>query len=137
MSEERLKDAKVLIDGARWEFAYYAAGYAVECALKSCMLARMIHSGWIFEAEAKKSIEDCRTHDFTKLIKIAGLKDELNHRLNQSAANGDGFLGNWERVLDWKVDSRYEAKSEIEARTIYSAIADEPDGVLKWIQNYW
>ncbi len=49
MAEERLKDAKALIDGGRWEFAYYAAGYAVECALKSCILARMIHTGLIFK----------------------------------------------------------------------------------------
>jgi len=39
MAEERLRDAKALLDGQRWEFAYYSAGYAVECALKSCVLA--------------------------------------------------------------------------------------------------
>ena len=49
MAKERLKDAETLIDGSRWEFSYYAAGYAIECALKSCILARMIHTGWIFK----------------------------------------------------------------------------------------
>jgi HEPN domain-containing protein len=49
MSEERIQDAKVLIDGGRYEFGYYAAGYAVECALKSCLLARMVHTAWVFE----------------------------------------------------------------------------------------
>ena len=33
MAEERVKDAKALLDGGRWEFAYYVSGYAVECAL--------------------------------------------------------------------------------------------------------
>jgi HEPN domain-containing protein len=47
MTEERLKDAKALLDGGRWEFAYYVAGYAVECGLKSCILARMIYTGWL------------------------------------------------------------------------------------------
>ena len=75
MANERIKDAKALIDGKRWEFAYYAAGYAVECALKSCLLARMIYTGWIFDDNVKK-VDDCRTHDFLKLIQIAGLRDE-------------------------------------------------------------
>src|SRR5438552_17336 len=66
MAEERIKDAKALIDGGRWEFAYYATGYAVECALKSCLLARMIHTGWVFQEKVK--VDECLTHDFQKLI---------------------------------------------------------------------
>ena len=58
MAEERLKDAKALIDGGRWEFAYYAAGYAVECALKSCILARMIDTGLVFQEKFKG--DECR-----------------------------------------------------------------------------
>jgi hypothetical protein len=54
MANERIKDTKALIDGKRWEFAYYAAGYAVECALKSCVLARMIYTGWVFDDDVKK-----------------------------------------------------------------------------------
>ena len=42
LAEERILDAKALLDGKRWELAYYTAGYAVECALKSCLLARMV-----------------------------------------------------------------------------------------------
>lgn len=53
MTEERIKDAKVLIRGKRWEFAYYTAGYAVECALKSCLLARMVQTGWVFDEKTK------------------------------------------------------------------------------------
>jgi HEPN domain-containing protein len=40
MAVERLKDAKALLGQRRWEFAYHAAGYSVECALKACVLAR-------------------------------------------------------------------------------------------------
>jgi HEPN domain-containing protein len=42
MAEKRLKDAKALLDGGGWDFACYAAGYSVECGLKSSILARMI-----------------------------------------------------------------------------------------------
>ena len=134
-AEERLKDAKALLDGGRWEFAYYAAGYSVECGLKSCMLARMIHTAWIFEE--KWEAKACLVHEFGKLVHLAGLTDKLNEALNASAAAGGEFVVNWDTAKVWTVTSRYEAKTEAEARALYAAIADEPHGVLRWIRNYW
>jgi len=136
MAEERIRDSKALIDGGRWEFAYYVAGYAVECALKPCLLARMIHTGWIFEEDVKK-VDDCRTHEFLKLIQIAGLRDELKDKLKESALAGGEFVTNWETVNLWKVTSRYEIKTESDAKRLFTAITDEPHGVLRWIRNYW
>jgi HEPN domain len=136
LAEERIKDAKALIDAGRWEFAYYVAGYAVQCALKSCVLARMIHTGGVFD-EAVKNVGDCRTHEFLKLMQIAGIKDDLDIRLKQSAADQDEFGANWHEAKAWNVVSRYEAKTEAEAKKLYAAITDEPYGVLKWIQSYW
>jgi hypothetical protein len=136
MAEERIKDAKVLIDGKRWEFAYYAAGYAVECALKSCLLARMIYTGWVFDDDVKK-VDDCRTHEYLKLIQIAGLMDELNTALKASAAAGGEFVTNWDMVNLWRVSSRYGPRLEADAKRLYAAITDDPHGVLKWIQKFW
>src|SRR5437879_6242665 len=93
MAVERLKDAKALIDGNRWEFSYYAAGYAVECALKSCILARMIHTAWVFEE--KWEAKGCLTHEFGKLVLLAGLLNQLNDNLKASAAAGGEFAANW------------------------------------------
>ena len=131
LAEERIKDASALIDCGRWEFAYYAAGYAVECALKSCLLARMIHTGWVFQQ--KKKIEECWTHDFNSLCHIAGIKDELGEHLKAN----EFFSRNWETVLQWDVSSRYETKTEADARAHFAAITDEPDGVFLWLRNYW
>ncbi len=136
MANERIKDAKALIDGKRWEFAYYAAGYAVECALKSCVLARMIYAGRVFDDDVKK-VDDCRTHEFLKLIQIAGLRDELNTALKTSLAAGREFVTNWDTVKLWKVTSRYEPCTEADAKKLYAAISDDPHGVLKWIQKFW
>jgi HEPN domain-containing protein len=136
MSEERIKDAKVLLKGKRWEFAYYTAGYAIECALKSCLLSRMTLTGWVFNEEAKK-VDDCRTHDFEKLVRIAGMRDELNSRLRASAVAADRFADNWKIVNAWKVTSRYEAKTETDARELLAAITDKPHGVIAWIRTYW
>src|SRR6266851_3330343 len=108
MAEERIKDAKALLDGGRWEFAYYAAGYAVECALKSCVLARMIHTAWVFQE--KWDAKQCLTHEFDKLIDLAGLHNELNNKLAASAAAappgsppGGHFVAHWTRAVAWKV----------------------------------
>jgi hypothetical protein len=49
LTDMRLLDAQALLAAGRWKFAYYAAGYAVECALKSCVLSRMVETGWVFE----------------------------------------------------------------------------------------
>jgi HEPN domain len=101
MAEERIKDARALIRGKRWEFAYYAAGYSIECALKSCVLARMIETAWVFEE--KWNAKECLTHDFKELIRLAGLTNALNARLAASAASGDPFNSNWTTVLKWDV----------------------------------
>ncbi|MBX9578918.1 MAG: HEPN domain-containing protein [Gemmataceae bacterium] len=135
LAEERIEDAKVLLDGERWEFAYYVAGYAVECALKSCVLARMIHTGWVFEDKA--NVKDCLTHDFGKLVELSGLKAELDAQLAASTAAGGEFVGYWGTVSLWRVTTRYAAKSQAEAEALYEAITHDPHGVLKWIRTYW
>jgi hypothetical protein len=136
MTEERLRDADALMTGGRWAFAYYVAGYAVECALKACLLKRMVLTGWVFDESAKR-VDECRTHDFATIIKIAGMLDDLKQRRNESLAAAGRFHVNWEVVSEWKVTSRYDEKSEAEARELIAAITDESDGVMTWIRNYW
>ena len=140
MATERILDAKVLLDGQRWSYAYYVAGYAVECALKSCVLARMIETGGVFKD--KKFAEKCWTHDFGELVGLAGLKDELNDALQTSATISGGspqgaFYTFWEIATDWNEISRYEDKTQVDAVDLYEAITHDPEGVLKWIQKYW
>lgn len=135
MAEERLKDAAALIAAGRWEFGYYAAGYAVECGLKSCILARMVYTGWVLEEKWDAKV--CLTHELAKLVHLAGLTDQLNADLKASAAAGGEFVENWTTAKEWTVTSRYEAKSETDAKKLYAAIADHPHGVLQWIQAHW
>ena len=131
LAQERILDAEALLTGGRWSFAYYVSGYAVECALKSCFLARMILTGWVFEDRSK--IEDCRTHDFNRLISLS----DLTTQLNATQAANRPFAINWAIATQWKVTDRYAQKSEALAKELYSAITDKPDGVLPWITNYW
>ena len=134
LAEDRVLDAQALLAGGRWSFAYYVSGYAIECGLKASILARMGLTGWIFEPKVK--IDEVITHDFTKLLTIAGLKAEHDAALATSAAAGTNFVGNWGIVSSWNVSSPYAPHTEAEARELHRAVT-EADGVLPWIRNYW
>jgi len=136
LTRERLLDAQALLDGGRWSFAYYNVGYAVECALKSCFLTRMPLTGWVFQDKVK--IDECRTHVFDKLIDLTGLTSEIAAQIALNLAAGGSFRSNWLLVKFWKVDDRYSlSKTEQEARELFAAITDQPDGVLQWVMKYW
>lgn len=140
MAEERIEDARVLVAGHRWTFAYHTTGVAVECALKSCVLARMIYTGWVFDeviqlgGQARKVKEvTARTHDFTTLLELAGLKGDLD----ADAAADSEFQKRWGAVAKWTVESRYLPKSRGEAETLYEAVAEPTHGVLRWLKRHW
>jgi hypothetical protein len=95
----------------------------------------MIHTAWVFEE--KWNAADCRVHDFGKLVILAGLTNELNARRATSASSGDRFDSNWGTVVAWKPESRYAPRTEADARNLFDAITRKPDGVLRWLKNYW
>jgi hypothetical protein len=97
----------------------------------------VIATGWIFDEGAKLKVDECRTHDLKKLLRSAGLNENLNAKLKDRSSAGQEFLRRWETVERWTVTSRYEFKTESEARELFAAITDDPHGVLKWIQTYW
>lgn len=129
LADERIKDAKALLAGQRWSFAYYTTGYAVECALKSCVLARMVHTGLVFEAK----VPNLLTHDFAKLIEFAGLKIELDAK----QATAPAFKSYWLIAPQWHVETRYTTKLQTDAEALYEAVTHDPEGVLPWLRTYW
>ncbi len=60
LSDERISDARALLAANQWPGAYYLAGYALECALKSCVLAYIDRTGIIFKD--KKYTQNYFTH---------------------------------------------------------------------------
>jgi HEPN domain-containing protein len=134
LAQERIGDAKALLAVQRWPGAYYLAGYAVECALKSCVLAHIEKTGAIFSKRAYlKSLSDSWTHDLETLIGLAGLTKELGlaHQASLSLKT------NWGIAKDWNETSRYDYKTKDEAEALFEAINQEPDGVLQWLRTYW
>lgn len=130
--EERLRDARVLLKGRRWSAAYYLTGYAVEAALKACIVKRIeVDPGLIFEL--RRFSEDCWTHDFEKLVRLA----ELDEALKIERTANKSFDQHWLKACDWSERSRYQNKVRAAANGLYEAVANKSNGVLRWVKGHW
>ncbi len=90
LAQDRVADAKLLLAGKRWAAAYYLAGYAIECALKSCVIAYLMRTDQFPE---RRFSEQCWTHNLTQLLGLAGLQADLD-----AATGADpDLLANWDR----------------------------------------
>jgi HEPN domain-containing protein len=134
LAQARLDDASALLSAGRWSGAYYLAGYALECGLKACLLRYIGDSTAVFGSDGYlKELSKCWTHDLVFLVKFAGLEADFT-----TARGANSTLSvNWGVAKDWEELSRYEAKNESDAKTLYNAIADKPDGVFQWIVSHW
>ena len=134
LTRERVRDARALLAYGQWSGAYYMAGYALECALKSCILKHLHDTGIIFkDKKYLDKLAKCWTHDLAQLLELAGLTADFGR-----ACGANSQLNTyWGVARDWEEVSRYEQKAESEARELFKAITNVPDGVLPWIQSRW
>ena len=127
LADMRVREAKVLLDAGEWDGAYYLVGYAVECALKACIIKRLNTSDLWLE---KSFLDKLYTHDLPQLLKTADLESEMR-------LSGPVDL-RWADVKDWSEKSRYEiGKDEVLVRRFFEAITDPAEGVLQWIKSRW
>lgn len=130
LAEIRIKEAKALLDQGLWDGAYYLAGYAVEVALKACII-KMVMARDAFPE--RKFSENCWIHDLGKLLELADLRSAWT-----AATAADANLSvNWGIAKDWKEDKRYHRITETEAKDLYAAVSDATHGVLTWIKTQW
>jgi hypothetical protein len=131
LAHERIEDARILLDQGRWSAAYYLAGYAIEAALKACILKFVDETGVIFTD--RRFAEKCWTHSIEFLMTHADLMPQFGQDIGVNAA----LRGNWGLVLLWSETCRYQSKSESEARSLIHALTYDPDGIFLWIQRHW
>ena len=134
LAEDRILDAQAHLKPGvnRWSAAFYLVGYAVECGLKSCVLARVAAHPEVIYRDRKFS-NDAWTHDIESLVVLADLKPD---RDADTLANPALKL-NWQRVKDWTEQSRYEQKTQAQAQHLFDAVNDPNDGVMQWIRLRW
>ncbi len=129
LSRLRLREARVLLRNGNNEGTYYLAGYAVECALKTCIAKKTKRHDF----PDKKVVVDAHTHDLTTLARIAGLLTELDKEIKREA----NFGKNWTVVKDWNEERRYQFPGEKDAKDLYAAITARTYGVMRWIRRRW
>ena len=134
LSRERVREAEALLAHGLWSGADHIVGYAVECGLKSCILSHLYQSGIIFkDRKYLDRLAKCWTHDLVQLMDLASLTTDFGEARSVNPLLDD----HWAVVKDWQEISRYEQKTEKEARELFKAITIVPDGVLPWIQSRW
>ena len=130
LAELRLKESQTLLDAACHAGAYYLAGYALECALKSC-IARKTQE---YDFPDRKLVNQIFTHNLVQLVRAAGLENELQKEIQSNPEFGD----NWDVAKDWSEESRYLATIQAQtARDLNAAISDNKFGVLPWLKKFW
>ncbi len=132
LAEERALDAQALLAAHRWSGAYYLAGYAIECALKSCVLVRLVREPQVVFVE-KRFSEKCWTHGLEELVALTGLAKDLA----DDGSKNPVLNAYWEIVIGWSEQDRYRIKDESQARKLVTAVTDNANGVLQWIRARW
>lgn len=129
LAEVRIAEAKALLDVGLWDGAYYLAGYAVECSLKAC-IAKLTKAD---DFPDKEKANRAWNHKLDTLLEVTDL---VTARDTEGAANPK-FEAYWRVALKWKEDARYRLTPQLEAESLYLAINDPTDGVLRWIRLHW
>jgi HEPN domain-containing protein len=130
LADLRIKEARILLDGASYSGAYYLAGYAIECALKACIAKRTKENDF----PDKDFVNRSWTHDLEKLLILGELKD----RLETDKKSNKDLNTFWAIVVNWGESKRYELNvSQDEAKSLCDAISDPANGVLQWLKKFW
>lgn len=126
LSLARQREAKLLLDAEEYAGAYYLLGYAVECALKACIVRALPPRSM----PDRKTVAAFYTHELEQLLTLA----ELRPALNADAAR----RVSWAKVKDWSEQARYrEDVTAEDARALYDACVRPGSGVLPWLRKYW
>ena len=130
LADLRIREAQILPTAGSFAGAYYLAGYAVECGLKSCVAKQTKQYDFPDKEVANKSY----THDLKELLEVAQLKNALDSDMKTNKQ----LEAYWACVVDWDENKRYElGVSEKEARDLCDAVSNPADGVLQWLKRLW
>lgn len=115
----RLREARVLIGEGCYEGAYYLGGYAVECALKSCIAKKTNRHDF----PDREAINKYYVHNLEKLALAVG------PHLVAEFASSKGVKANWAIVAQWTHESRYAFRTRDEAENLIKAVVDRREGI--------
>lgn len=130
LTKIRIRESKVLLDTGQFHGAYYLCGYAVECALKSCIAEQTQQ----FDFPDKKKAISSHTHNLGELFRLSGKYGEFE----KSWKAQPDLERNWGIVSNWSEASRYNLSiAGSDAKIMYWACSARKNGVLTWIRKRW
>ncbi len=122
LAELRLAEARLLLANGLPSGAYYLAGYAIECALKSLIAAGFRAD----EIPDKARVNSIYTHNLKDLLNLAGLKSPLEDDMNESS----DLKENWATISKWSEHARYEIWTSDAAAAMLDAVGAADKGLL-------
>ncbi len=136
LSYNKLSDAVFLLQGGRYDSAYYLAGYAIELLLKARVCKTLgIEDFFDFGNTGKKRLKNESTltkpykvHDFEQLLILSGIYAEFERTLIDPT-----FKVHWSVVSKWNEDSRYLTGKTRSDTVNFITSAEE---FIKWIQQH-
>lgn len=97
ISQARLRDARVLLKGRRYDGAIYLCGYAAEMALKERICRTLNWNGYPASRSEFGQYQSFRTHTLEVLLHLSGAEEEVK---TQHATD-------WSVVARWDPVVRY------------------------------
>lgn len=132
LAETRLHEARVLLNNHCFEGAYYLAGYAVECAIKS-VIARSFREA---EIPDRAWVQAIHTHNLRQFLKHAYPEGGLVLACEHDSA----LEAHWAAACLWGEQERYkmmtedgEVSGQSRAEALIRAVGDPEHGVLRWL----
>ena len=129
LSRLRIQEARSLFRVGHYSGSYYLAGYAVECALKSC-IARETQK---FDFPDKERLKNSYTHRPDELLRVANLLGSFQAEMRANPK----LKADWSVVNAWSEQSRYGIWSKADADAMIDAVEKRREGVLPWIKLHW
>lgn len=141
----RLSEAEILCANAKYDGAFYLAGYSVELMLKA-KICEHFRIDNLFDKQACtiQGISDLRkvveTHDINLLLILTGLENKFrdakidNIKLRNTYRF---FMASTGNKSDWNEQVRYlpvNSKTEENVKEFINLLNDE-EGLLKWIEQ--
>lgn len=143
LAYERLAEARVLAENAKYDGAFYLAGYSIELMLKAKVCNHLGIDGLFDEqcqfygiSEVRKAL---KTHDIMVLLIFSGLKDKFEEARSQNKVfmKATSCLFDTSGKFIWNEQIRYKPYGSQQQSVVeeFLSVLEGEQGLIKWIET--
>ena len=97
IAEEKLNDARILLDNSSWNGAVYLSGYAIVRALKARICTTLGWNDFPHTTSEFSNFRSFKTHNLDVLLTLSGMEQHIR----------DTHITEWSTVATWDPEVRY------------------------------